>query len=141
MAWGATIPIGLPPVGRCPLPSSINSKRRQALARWTALLRQHFPSFSRPQAMGLALWSIGIVLAASASLHAVAMALASWLPFQLFSIRRRLQEWYLEAAAKKGHGSAGKGFQRRDWDPHALSADLLAWILDDWPNRQVVLTL
>jgi hypothetical protein len=123
------------------MPASINTKRRQALARWTVLLRQHFPSFSRPQAIGLALWSIGIVLAASASLHAVALALASWLPFKLFSIRRRLQEWYVEAEAKKGHGSAPKGFQRRDWDPHAASPALLRWILDEWPNRQLVLAL
>src|ERR1700733_13767437 len=115
MGWGATIPIGCPPVGRCLMPTSITTKRRQAVARWTALLRRHFPSFSRPQAIGLALWSIGIVLAASTSLSAVALALACWLPLQIFSIRRRLQEWYLEAAAKKGHGSGGKGYQRRDW--------------------------
>lgn len=43
------------------MPSSINTKRRQAWARWTALLLQHFPSFSLPQAKGpqakgLALW-------------------------------------------------------------------------------------
>src|SRR3954465_3637719 len=97
--------------------ASIKAKRRQAVARWAALLQQHFPSFSRSQAVGLALWSIGIVLAASASLHAVALALALWLPCKAVSILKRLQEWYLEAAAKKGHGSAGKGFQRRDWDP------------------------
>jgi hypothetical protein len=123
------------------MPSSINTKRRQALARWTALLRQHLPSFSRPQATGLALWSIGIVLASSASLHAVTLALACWLPFKPSSIRRRLQEWYLEAAAKKGHGSAGKGYQRRDWDPHATPPSLVRWVLDDWPNRQLVLAL
>lgn len=123
------------------MPSSINTKRRQALARWTVLLRQHFPSFSRPQATGLALWSIGIVLASSASLHAVTLALATWLSWKRFSIRRRLQEWYLEAAAKKGHGSAGKGYQRRDWDPHATAPALLRWILDGWPNQQLVLAL
>jgi Transposase DDE domain len=123
------------------MPASINTKRRLALARWIALLRQHFPAFSRPQAIGLALWSIGIVLAASASLHAVALALASWLPFRLFSIRRRLQEWYLEAGAKKGHGSTAKGYQRRDWDPHLTAPALLRWILDGWPNRQLVLVL
>ena len=123
------------------MPSSIKTKRRQALARWTALLQQHFPSFSLPQAKGLALWSIGIVLASSASLHAVALALALWLPCKAHSILKRLQEWYLEAAAKKGHGSAGQGFQRRDWDPHAVPPALLRWILDDWPSRQLVLAL
>src|SRR5271165_4506041 len=137
MTWSVTIPIGRPSVGRCPTPSSINTKRRLALARWTALLRQHFPSFSRPQAIGLALWSIGIVLGSSASLHAVTLALGTWLPFTLTSLRRRLQEWYLEATAKKGHGSAGRGYQRRDWDPHTTAPALLRWILNDWPNRQL----
>jgi hypothetical protein len=121
--------------------TSINSKRRHALARWTALLHRRLTTLSLPEAKGLALWSIGIVLARSSSLHAVVLALACWLPFKLLSLRKRLQEWYLEADAKKGHGSAGKGFQRRDFDPHAASADLLRWILHDWPNRQLVLAL
>lgn len=123
------------------MPTRVNTKRRQALTRWTALLRQRFPSLSGTQAKGLALWSIGIVLAYAASLHAVVLALVTWLPFNRFSLRKRLQEWYLEAAAKKGHGSGGQGFQRRDWDAHAVCPDLLRWILDDWPSRQLVLAL
>ena len=119
----------------------INAKRRQALARWTALLRQRLPTLSLPEAKGLALWSIGIVLACSSSLHAVVLALVCWLPFKLLTLRKRLQEWYLEGSAKKGHGTGGLGFQRRDFDPHAASADLLRWILDEWPNRQLVLAL
>jgi DDE family transposase len=121
--------------------SGIPTKRRQALARWTERLRQHLPSLSLPQVKGLALWSIGIVLARSSSLHAVVLALACWLPFKPLSLRRRLQEWYLEASAKKGHGSGAWGHNRRDWDPNTTSADLLAWILEDWPGKQLVLAL
>jgi hypothetical protein len=121
--------------------TSIKSKRRQALTRWTALLQRRLPTLSLPEVKGLALWSIGIVLARSSSLHAVVLALVCWLPFNPFSLRKRLQEWYLEAAAKKGHGTAATGWHRRDWDPHAASPHLLAWILDDWPTRQVVLAL
>lgn len=121
--------------------TSLPTKRRQALARWTALLGQQLPSLSRPEAKGLALWSLGIVLARSCSLHAVVLALACWLAFNPLSLRRRLQEWYREAAAKKGHGSGAWGVQRRDWDPNALSADLLAWILKEWPGHQLVLAL
>lgn len=120
---------------------STHDRRRRALARWIALLRQHFPTLSKPQAGGLALWSVGMVLARSASLHAAALALACWLPFHPLSLRKRLQEWYLEAAAKKGHGTGGTGLDRRDWDPHAVAAGLLPWILDGWPGRQVVLAL
>jgi hypothetical protein len=123
------------------MPASLNSKRYRTLARWTEMLQRRLPTLSLPQAKGLALWSIGIVLARSCSLHAVVLALACWLPFNALSLRKRLQEWYLEASAKKGHGAAGTGYQRRDWDPHATAAELLAWILDDWPTRQVVLAL
>src|SRR2546428_13797979 len=104
------------------MPTSIRSKRRQALARWTALLHQRLPILSLPEAKGLALWSIGIVLARSSSLHQVVLALVCWLPFKLLTLRKRLQEWYREASAKKGHGTAANGFQRRDFDPHAASA-------------------
>ena len=121
--------------------TSTPTKRRQSLDRWTDLLGQHLPSLFRPEAKGLALWSIGIVLARSCSLHAVVLALSCWLSFNPLSLRRRLQEWYYEAAAKKGHGSGAWGVQRRDWDPNALSADLLAWILEDWPGHQLVLAL
>jgi hypothetical protein len=123
------------------MPTSLTSKRRRALERWIALLRQHFPAFSLPQVKGLALWSIGIVLAKATSLHAVVLALVCWLRFNSFSLQKRLQEWYLEAAAKKGHGSGAAGYQRRDWDPPSAAPYLLRWILEGWPTRQLVLAL
>jgi hypothetical protein len=120
---------------------STTTRRRRALSRWAALLRQRFPTLSTPQVFGLALWSIGIVLARAASLHAVVLALACWLPWNKLSLLKRLQEWYLEAAAKKGSGTGHTGWHRRDWDPRTTSAYLLRWILEDWPNHQLVLAL
>ena len=120
---------------------STTTRRRRALSRWAALLRRRFPTLSGPQVVGLALWSIGIVLARAASLHAVVLALVCWLPFHHLSLRKRLQEWYLEAAAKKGGGTGHTGRHRRDWDPRTTSAHLLRWILEDWPNHQLVLAL
>jgi Transposase DDE domain len=120
---------------------SLRRQRRQALQRWTALLRQHFSTLSGTQVTGLALWSIGIVLAESASLHAVVLALVCWLTFHSGNLHKRLQEWYLEAAAKKGHGTAGKGCHRRDFSPEQAAADLFQWILEDWPGHQLVLAL
>jgi hypothetical protein len=117
------------------------TKRRQVLDRWTEVLAQRLPSMTRPEIKGLALWSIGIVLAKSSSLHAVALALTCWLGFNVSSLRRRLQEWYYPAAAKKGHGSGAWGVHRRDWDPNTVSADLLTWIVKDWPGKQLVLAL
>jgi hypothetical protein len=117
------------------------TKRRQALDRWTTMLAQHLPSMSKPQIKGLALWSIGIVLAKSSSLNAVVLALTCWLDFRASSLRRRLQEWYYEAAAKKGHGSGAWGVHRRDWDPNTVCGELLAWIVEDWPGQQLVVAL
>jgi hypothetical protein len=116
-------------------------RRQRVFAQWVDLLRQRFPTFTKPQAKGLALWSIGIVLARSSSLHAIALALAVWLALNPLSLLKRLQEWYLEAKAKKGHGSGGTGQHRRDWDPRAPAPYLLRWILQDWPNRQLVIAL
>src|SRR5256714_3644486 len=123
------------------MPATLTSKRRRTLQRWTTLLSRRFPLLSRPQVKGLALWSIGMVLAKATSLHAVVLALVCWLHFNPFSLFKRLQEWYLEAAAKKGHGSGAAGYQRRDWDPQHVCPYLLRWILDGWPNRQLVLAL
>jgi hypothetical protein len=105
------------------------------------MIGKRMPSLSRPEAKGLALWSLGIVLARACSLHAVVLALTCWLAFNPLSLRRRLQEWYREASAKKGHGSGAWGVHRRDFDPNLASADLLAWILEDWPTKQVVFAL
>lgn len=123
------------------MPDSINTKRRRLLDRWVGLLQRHLPALSLPQAKGLALWSIGTVLARSCSLHAVVLALACWLPFSPLCLRRRLQEWYQEASAKKGHGTGAKGWHRRDWDPLVVAPSLLSWILEDWPGTQLVLAL
>jgi len=120
---------------------STASQRQRALARWVDLLQQRFPTLSKPQAKGLALWSIGIVLAKASSLSAVALALAVWLALKPLSILWRLRQWYLEASAKKGHGTSGTGHNCRDWSPRSLCPYLLRWILEDWPNRQLVLAL
>lgn len=120
---------------------STTTRRRAALSRWATLLHQRFPTLSSSQALGLAFWSIGIVLARSASLHAVVLALICWLPFHPLSLRKRLQEWYLEAAAKKGRGTGHTGVHRRDWNPRTTAAYLLRWILEDWPSHQLVLAL
>ena len=75
--------------------------RHAAVHHWAALLRPQFPDLTPSQVFGLALWSIGIVLARSASLHAVTLALATWLNANPDNLQKRLREWYLEADAKK----------------------------------------
>jgi hypothetical protein len=44
---------------------------------WTTVIRTNLPRLSTPQARGLALWSLGMVLARSCALTAVAVFLVA----------------------------------------------------------------
>ena len=46
--------------------------RQPELYQWIDTVVMRFPSLSKPQALGLALWSFGMVIARSCSLTAVA---------------------------------------------------------------------
>jgi hypothetical protein len=107
---------------------------QKALRQWTDQLTQAFPHLSQPQAVGLATWSFGMVLARSCALPAVAFLLAKLLCQKANSVRQRLREFYQEADAKKGD-------HRQHIEVTLCFAPLLRWILRDWPNRQVALAL
>jgi hypothetical protein len=83
--------------------------RRHPVYQWAGVLAPHFPELTRPQVVGLALWSYGLVLAGACTLTAVLSALTLATRTRWDSLRSRLKEWYLPAAAKSGT-------QRRDWD-------------------------
>jgi hypothetical protein len=119
---------------------STPSRQLSTLYQWADVLRQHLP-LTKPQAVGLALWSIGIVLAKSGSLTAVAVALATWLDWPWPNLLKRLREWYLEADAKKGSGTQGRGQKRRDWHVEGCASALVRWVLATWPSPSVVLAL
>lgn len=119
---------------------SAPSRHQETLYQWADLLSQRLP-LTKPQALGLALWSIGTVLAESGSLSGVALALSIWLGWSRLNLLKRLREWYLDADAKKGAGTQGRGKKRRDWRVEDCAPPLARWILGDWPSRSVVLAL
>ena len=119
---------------------STPSRQLQTLYRSVDVLRRRLP-LTKPQAVGLALWSVGIVLARSGSLTAVAVALSTWSDRPRANLLKRLREWYLEAAAKKGSGTHGRGRGRRDWQVGECAPALVRWILATWPSPSVVLAL
>ena len=51
--------------------------RQPELCQWIDTVVMRFPPLSKPQALGLALWSFGMIFARSCSLAAVADLLAS----------------------------------------------------------------
>jgi hypothetical protein len=63
------------------------------IIEWTAMIRTHLPALSKPQATVLALWRVGMVLARSSALTAVAAFLAMWLRRPEQTVRQQLREW------------------------------------------------
>lgn len=104
------------------------------IIEWTAMIRTHLPALSKPQATVLALWSVGLGLARSSALTAVAAFLAIWLRRQEQTVRQQLREWCDEAEAKRGD-------QRPAVAPQACFVPLLAWVISQWQGTQLALAL
>jgi len=76
--------------------------RHPQLYQWIDTVVMHFPSLSKPQPLGLALWSFGMVIARSCSLTAVVDVLAPLMGQSYNTLRERLRDTYREAGAKAG---------------------------------------
>lgn len=108
--------------------------RHPQLYQWIDTVVIRFPSLSKPQALGLALWSFGMVIARSCSLTAVADVLAPLMGQSYNTLRERLRDTYREADAK-----AGK--QRVELDVTECWAPWLAWLLDSWSGQQIAIAM
>jgi hypothetical protein len=106
----------------------------KALHHWTDELAQAFPQLSKPQVLGLASWSFGMILARCCALTTVALYLAQLLGQKFNALRQRLRDFYREAPAKKGEC-------RRELEVRACFAPLLRWVLRDWKARQLAVAL
>jgi hypothetical protein len=69
---------------------------------WRTEVAAHLPHLSGPQAMVLALWSFGMVLAGSCGRTAVGTVLAAGLGCAENTVRQRLREWCNDADDKRG---------------------------------------
>ena len=84
--------------------------RYPSLYQWTGVVGKHLPHLSKPMVACLALWSLGMIIARSCSLTAIAWV---WVPIvgqKFFTLRERLRDLYREDSAKAGD-------QRRTLDP------------------------
>jgi hypothetical protein len=108
--------------------------RLPGLYQWNKVVAKRFPHLSKPMAACLALWSLGMILARSCSLTAVAWAWQPILNEKFYTLRERLRDLYREASAK-----AGK--QRCALDLNTCWAPWLSWVLEGWNTRQVALAL
>lgn len=109
-------------------------RRFPPVVNWIEQVACHFPGLSKPQAAGLALWSLGLILARSCALTAVAGLLAPLLGQSFNTVRERLRDTYREADAKSG-------LQRDELALSACWGAWLAWVLDGWNGRQLAIAL
>ena len=65
----------------------------KAVYQWTEEVTSHMPHLSKPQAVVLAVWSLGMVLARSCALSAVSAFLAVGLDRKANTVRQQLREW------------------------------------------------
>jgi hypothetical protein len=89
---------------------------------------------SKAQATVLALWSLGMVLARSCALTAVAGWWAASQGRRANTVRQQLREFCYEPPAKRGH-------RRRAVPVEASFVPLLRWVLAGYAGRQLALAL
>lgn len=108
--------------------------RPPELYQWKAHIARHFPGLSQPVVMGLALWSLGMIVVRSCSLTAIAdwWACQSGQPFH--TVRERLRDTYREAEAKAGQ-------RRRELDLGLCWAPWLGWVLEGWGGALLAVAL
>ena len=107
---------------------------REAVYQWTDEVHSHLPHLSRPQATVLALWSLGMVLARSCALPAVALFLAVWQGRQEPAVRQQLREFCYAARDKRGA-------RRRELAVAPCFVPLLRWAIAGYTGAQLALAL
>jgi hypothetical protein len=63
-------------------------------SQWTETVSRHLPHLSRPQAVVVAFWSLGMVLTGSCGWSQVSAMLALLVAQREETLRQRLREWY-----------------------------------------------
>jgi hypothetical protein len=108
--------------------------RLPGLYQWNKVVDKRFPHLSKPMAACLALWSLGMIVARSCSLTAIAWAWVPILKEKFNTVRERLRDLYREAPAKAGT-------QRSELDLATCWAPWLAWVIEGWHGQQLALAL
>lgn len=103
--------------------------RTAAVSAWEETVSRHLPGLRRPQAAGLALWSLGIVLAQRCGQTSVVALVADLVGQSEGTVRQRLREWCYAAEDKAG---SRRGIHRRTLEvttcfapPAGLGAELV----------------
>ncbi len=112
---------------------------QKQLDEWTNTIAQNLNHLSKPQAVVLAMMSLGIRAAQSCALSAISAKLATSLKIKYDNIRQRIREFCYDAKDKKGTNK--KGIKRTQIDVQTCFESLIKWIVGLWQSRQIALAL
>src|SRR5258706_12562582 len=122
---------------------SISDRRRpmarsEGLSPWTETVSSHMPHLTKAQAVVLALWRFGMVLAQSCGISSVVTVLAPIVGRNDDALRQQLRAWCYDAAHKAG---AKRTIKRQELEVTTCFAPLLRWVLAWWPPTEKRLAL
>lgn len=100
-------------------------KEETGLKIWIETVSKQMPQLSKTQAMGLALWSFGMVVTKSCGLTTVSIFVATLLDKKENTTRQRLREWYKDAEDKAGT-------HREAIEVKSCFGPLVGWVLSWW---------
>lgn len=125
-----------------PSENNISQNKRyfqKQLDEWTKIIAQNLSHLSKPQAVVLAMISLGMIAAQSCALSAISAKLAISLKIKYNNIRQRVREFCYDAKDKKG--TKKKGEKRTQIDVQTCFDSLVRWIVSLWQSKQIALAL
>lgn len=109
-------------------------KKPQAYQEWLRVIINKMPHLSKPQAVGLAMWSFGIAMTHSCGLTTVSVFIAQLLGRPENNLREQLRQWYRESSDKYGR-------KRQQIEVGQSFKPLLPWVLSWWSPEEKSLML
>lgn len=106
---------------------------------WTNIITKNLTNLSKPQAVVLAMISLGMIAAQSCALSAISAKLAILLKIKYNNIRQRVREFCYDSKDKKG--TKKKGVKRAQIDIQACFDPLIRWIISLWQSTQIAFAL
>jgi len=106
---------------------------------WTHTITQNLNHLSKPQAVILAMMSLGMIAEQSCALSAISAKLATSLKIKYDNIRQRVREFCYDAKDKKGKNK--EGGNRTQINVQTCFEPLIRWIISLWQSKQIALAL
>ena len=124
-----------------PSKNNISQNKRyfqKQLDNWTNTITQNLTNLTEPQAVVLAMMSLGMIVAQSCPLTSMSKMLAIYLKIKYCNVYQRIREWCYDAKDKKG---TKKGLNRTQIDVSKCFDYLIKWIISLWQSEQLEIAL